>query len=194
MEFPDKQWSGTGGVHFGCFFHHISVGKYVTSHIDSLTSDDEENFRKCITKVTEWNASRVYFFYDELYDKATSIGIWLLPWPHFRRGITNRRGFLNGDGTKDSRVIIPDRYVSKLKLMSQKIYNALTYKDDRLPSEGMAIVNNSQHCGYNALYNIIRVFTRHSCQTLLDSPTVKSHTKKEMRLSMHGQRKQSMLG
>ena len=89
MEFPDKLWSGTGGVQSGCFFHHISVGGYVTSHINSLTSDGEDSFRKCITKVTEWNASSIYFFYDELYNEATSIGIWLLPWLHFKLGVTN---------------------------------------------------------------------------------------------------------
>ena len=42
--------------------------------------------------------------------------------------------------------------------MSQKIYNALKYNEDRLPQEGMAIVNSSRNCGYTALFNIMRLF------------------------------------
>ena len=54
-----------------------------------MTKEDEESFKKCITKVTEWSAPAIYFFYEELHERAAAVGIWVLPWPHFRRGITN---------------------------------------------------------------------------------------------------------
>ena len=73
--------------------------------------------------------------YNELCKKGATLGVWLLPWPHFRRGVNDPRGFITGDPFTDKNVNIPSRYEPKLKLMSLKIHRALSYHDDRLPPE-----------------------------------------------------------
>ena len=97
IEFPDRQWSGSDGKLTELWHHHIPVGGYVVLYINVMSSDDDKLFRKCINKVEKWNVHSNYFFYQDLYDKGTSLGIWLLPWTHFKRGVRDPRGFATGD-------------------------------------------------------------------------------------------------
>lgn len=71
--------------------------------------------------------------YNKLCKKGKALGIWLLPWPHFRQGVTDPRGFITGDPFTDKNVNIPDCYKPKLKLMLFKIHRALNYHKDCLP-------------------------------------------------------------
>ena len=40
------------------------------------------------------------FFYEELCDEGAALVIWLLPWLHFKRGITDPHSFITGDVSK----------------------------------------------------------------------------------------------
>ena len=49
MEFPDQLWTkGSDGKQSCGWFHHISVGGYTTSHINSMTKEDEESFKSLL--------------------------------------------------------------------------------------------------------------------------------------------------
>ena len=123
-----------------------------------MSSEHEEEFSKCTTKDDKWDTPSIYFMYNGLFEKGVALRIWLLPWPHFRLGITDSCGFVAGDASTDRNVIILDRYESKLKLMSLKIHNALNYKGDCLPQEGMIIIHSSNNYVYTSLHNMMRIF------------------------------------
>ena len=106
IKFSEYQWSGSNGKLTEMWHHHIAFGGYVTSHIDSMSSADDNLSKKCITKVEEWNAHSIYFFYEEVCNKSAALGIRLLPRPHFKRGITDPRSFITGDVFQNKNVII----------------------------------------------------------------------------------------
>lgn len=156
IQYPDNAYSAVNGVHTIQFNYVINMGGYVTGFLDQLTKEQEKDFTKCANKMETWDACSFYHFYEDFSDKARSFGIWVVPYPLFKKGFSDTRGFVCGDPFADETVMIPDRYIPTLRSMSFKIHKVLRY-EDVLPLEGKKILDTT-NCGYEALYAMARLF------------------------------------
>ena len=129
VEYPDKLYTASGGVYTKQYNYVINMVEYVTGFLDQLTKEQKMDFIKCANKMENRDAFSFYHFFDDFSDKARSFGIWVVPYPLFKRGLSNTCGFVCGNQFKDETVMIPDRYIPTLRSMNFKIHKRLRYKN-----------------------------------------------------------------
>ena len=87
-------------------------------------------------KIENWDACSFYHFYDDFSYKARLFGIRVVPYPHFKRGLSNTRGFVCENQFEDETVMITDRYIPTLRSMSYKILSrCVTFNWKDLPND-----------------------------------------------------------